>query len=255
MEKTEEKYSSDEIKKFFGVKLKKLRQNVGMTRKQLAEKLGITEISVGNYERGLREPSLEKLIVLSNLFCVSIEELIGADDVLLKNKIIENYRIENWFGLISYGHWIVIETVDNEFFLFTEEFDLFKLMYSEENEFEKFEEFDELDVEGINEGIKLKGELVFFPSLDDLINFIEYLIFKSIRKSNKTIKENFSQIIGSFPTENKNYWNLKILPDEMLQDFLPKLQNGKRMRIPFHNPFFRLDVTPNATLSPMIKSR
>ena len=217
MNDTEKKYSSDEIKKFFGNKLKKLRQNAGMTRKELAGKLGITEISVGNYERGLREPALEKLIVLSNLFCVSIEELIGADDTLFKNKITDNYRQDFLINLFSYGHLDVIETVDGEFALVDSAIDLFRM------DFETYDKF------------KLLGEIVFFSSLDELIDFFEHIIISLLSNPSKSLRESFPQIVQ----HTLMYMASTSLYGRALNETtFAKLKNGKIWKGTFHIPHF-----------------
>lgn len=67
----------------FGQNLTALRKKAGMTRKKLAEILDVTEMAVGTYERGIRTPSLEKILQLAEIFKVSTDDL-------LKNKTAEN---------------------------------------------------------------------------------------------------------------------------------------------------------------------
>ena len=67
----------------FGRNLTALRKKAGYTRKQLADILNVTEMSVGTYERGIRTPSLEKILQLADLFKVSTDDL-------LRNKTAEN---------------------------------------------------------------------------------------------------------------------------------------------------------------------
>ena len=52
----------------FGENLKKLRQEAGLTQKQLAERLWISKATVSYYEQSLRCPSLEILLKLSKSF-------------------------------------------------------------------------------------------------------------------------------------------------------------------------------------------
>ena len=60
----------------FGRNLTALRKKAGLTRKQLADILNVTEMSVGTYERGIRTPSLERILQLADLFKVSTDELL-----------------------------------------------------------------------------------------------------------------------------------------------------------------------------------
>ncbi len=56
--------------------IKKLRKSKGMTQAKLAEKLGLTRSSVGNYEKGVLLPSLPIAYKMSTIFGVSINSLI-----------------------------------------------------------------------------------------------------------------------------------------------------------------------------------
>ena len=58
-------------------KLKELRISSGMTQKELAEKLHVSFQSVSKWELGKSLPSLESLIELSNIYNVSIEDILG----------------------------------------------------------------------------------------------------------------------------------------------------------------------------------
>ena len=48
-----------------------------MTQAELAILLGVTEMTVSNYERGEREPSIEMLKRMSDVFGVPVDELIA----------------------------------------------------------------------------------------------------------------------------------------------------------------------------------
>ena len=64
----------------FGAKLKTLRKASGLTQKQLAERLGITTSVVSYYELSERSPSPDVLIRLSQVFHVSVDELLGIEE-------------------------------------------------------------------------------------------------------------------------------------------------------------------------------
>jgi len=61
----------------FPSRLKRAREYIGITQKEAATALKISQQTYGNYEVGKREPGLEMLVMLSKLFDVSIEWLVG----------------------------------------------------------------------------------------------------------------------------------------------------------------------------------
>ena len=65
----------------FGSVLKRLRMQNDLTQKQLADVLGISESTVGMYERGHREPAFELLETIADYFNVDMDYLTGRTDV------------------------------------------------------------------------------------------------------------------------------------------------------------------------------
>lgn len=63
----------------FGSRLKKLRQSHNMTQPVLAKKLQVTKSVISAYETGLRMPSYETLLMISKVFSVSTDYLLGND--------------------------------------------------------------------------------------------------------------------------------------------------------------------------------
>lgn len=64
----------------FGLKIKQLREEHGMTQTRLARVLGVTKGTVSVWERGLRMPELETLERVAKRFEVSVGYLLeGAD--------------------------------------------------------------------------------------------------------------------------------------------------------------------------------
>ena len=58
-------------------KLKAYRAQLGLSQKQLAEKIGVSPSIVSGYETGLRTPSTESLLSLAYLFNTSTDYLLG----------------------------------------------------------------------------------------------------------------------------------------------------------------------------------
>ncbi len=59
-----------------GARLAALRKAAGMNQSQLAQLLKISNSAVGMYEQGRREPSLETLAAMAEIFGVSIDFLV-----------------------------------------------------------------------------------------------------------------------------------------------------------------------------------
>ncbi len=76
-------------------KIKSLRKANGLTQKQLAQKSGIAEITIRQYERGDYEPKFEQLQKLAEGLTVPIEKLLST-----KQKEAKFLNEANW-GLIS----------------------------------------------------------------------------------------------------------------------------------------------------------
>ncbi|HHV78419.1 MAG TPA: helix-turn-helix transcriptional regulator [Firmicutes bacterium] len=61
----------------FGKALKELRQRSGLRQDDLAKVLGVERSTVANWERGAKQPSIDVLIKLSQIFGVSLDQLVG----------------------------------------------------------------------------------------------------------------------------------------------------------------------------------
>jgi len=57
-----------------------LRHSLGMSQKELAQKLHISASAEGMYEQGRRTPSIEILINMTRLFGVSLDYLITGEE-------------------------------------------------------------------------------------------------------------------------------------------------------------------------------
>lgn len=59
----------------FGKWLKEQRLNLGLTQKELANLLGLTSVTINNFESGKRTAGLSAMKKLSDFFGISIYEL------------------------------------------------------------------------------------------------------------------------------------------------------------------------------------
>lgn len=60
-------------------KLSRLRRKQGWTQDELALKLSVTRQAVSKWERGVVAPTAEKLIAMSRLYGVSLDELVNGE--------------------------------------------------------------------------------------------------------------------------------------------------------------------------------
>lgn len=61
----------------FPSRLKKAREYNGLTQKEVSKALKITQPTYSGYETGIREPNIEIIAMLSKLYDVSADWLIG----------------------------------------------------------------------------------------------------------------------------------------------------------------------------------
>jgi len=79
-----------------GQKIRKLRENLGISQQRLAELLGVSRPTISQIEREERRISIDEIIKLSEIFNVSIESLINIEKepeiILEKNKKITKVK-------------------------------------------------------------------------------------------------------------------------------------------------------------------
>lgn len=68
------------LKNQFPQRLKELREEKGLSIKTLAKELGVSDIAIGRWEKGLRTPNIDALILVANYFNVSADYLLGLKD-------------------------------------------------------------------------------------------------------------------------------------------------------------------------------
>ena len=66
-------------KETFGERLSKLRKERELTQNDIAEKVGVTSQAVSKWENNLATPDIDILVKLSDIFGVSLDELLGKE--------------------------------------------------------------------------------------------------------------------------------------------------------------------------------
>ena len=83
----------------FSERLKKLRKQAQLTQVDVAEKLGISQPAYASWERGVKKPTQENLVKISQILNVSVDYLVGNSE----EKLDELDNIELLFRMNSKG--------------------------------------------------------------------------------------------------------------------------------------------------------
>lgn len=86
------------------MRLRELREEAGLTQKQLAEKIGNVQRNISNWESGASEPDISTVIKLADCFGVSTDELLGKSNSILYER--EDSDIDlllKYYLRLSYG--------------------------------------------------------------------------------------------------------------------------------------------------------
>lgn len=73
-----------------GNQIKKYRQSIKLTQEELAEKIYVTRQTVSNWERGKNYPDLNSLIMLCDLFNISLDILVKGDVIEMKKQVVQD---------------------------------------------------------------------------------------------------------------------------------------------------------------------
>lgn len=79
----------------FNERLQKLRKERSLSQEQLADNLGVSRQAVSKWESGSSYPETEKLIELSKLFSVSIDELL-KEEPIKEQPIVDPLKVEEY---------------------------------------------------------------------------------------------------------------------------------------------------------------
>ena len=82
----------EDTMKNIGERIKDLRKRKHWTQDELAHLLEVAPSSVGSYERGSRQPTIENLIRMSKYFNVSLDYLLCQTD---DERTLQNFKKED----------------------------------------------------------------------------------------------------------------------------------------------------------------
>ena len=97
-------------------RLRKLREQKGLSQREVAESIGMTRTAYNKYERGSSRP-VRKLDELSKLFEVSIDYLLGRDATNFERELTDiapadHAQIQKYLGLSEEGKLMVNLTLN-----------------------------------------------------------------------------------------------------------------------------------------------
>lgn len=73
--------------------LRMLREEAGITQKQLADAIDISQQSINKYENKNIEPDIDTLIRIATYFNTSVDFLVGNSQLRSKVDIVSNYEL------------------------------------------------------------------------------------------------------------------------------------------------------------------
>ena len=83
----------------FSSKIKEVRKKENLTQEEFAEKIFVSRNAVAKWETNRGYPDIQNLITISDVFGISLDELI-KEDKNVKNKIIAESSSKKWHILV-----------------------------------------------------------------------------------------------------------------------------------------------------------
>lgn len=81
--------------------LRTLREDRGLTKSELAERLGLSKMAISNYENGIRYPKPDVLEAIADFFNVDMNYLTGRETATSRFLSDEELRILNAYRSAS----------------------------------------------------------------------------------------------------------------------------------------------------------
>lgn len=69
--------TADDIRETLAANIAACRKEKGLSRAELAKKIGVTEMAIGQYERGGRAPAIEIICKIASVLGVTVDLLVG----------------------------------------------------------------------------------------------------------------------------------------------------------------------------------
>ena len=95
----------------FNEKLIELRKKEGLSQEELGYKLNVTRQTVSKWELGQTTPEMDKLVEMSKIFNISVDELVNDNETVEQNTIIEDKKIGNASSKEKIVKYIIIGVI------------------------------------------------------------------------------------------------------------------------------------------------
>jgi transcriptional regulator with XRE-family HTH domain len=66
----------------FPERLKKYREDKGMTQAELAAKVGVSAVTITRYEKGVREPNMDTLSKIAKILECTLDDMLGVRTIV-----------------------------------------------------------------------------------------------------------------------------------------------------------------------------
>ena len=78
-----------------GRTISQARKKQNMTQMELADRMGISFQAVSNWERGVSMPDISKLLELSEVLGITVDEILGKPSPLIETLVTAERETEN----------------------------------------------------------------------------------------------------------------------------------------------------------------
>lgn len=91
-----------------GTKIKKARTEISLTQEQAAEALMVSRQTISNWENGKSLPDIVSVIKMSELYHISLDELLKGDMAMLKKIEKDTTLVKAQKNIIKYAFFSII---------------------------------------------------------------------------------------------------------------------------------------------------
>lgn len=85
----------------FGQRIKQLRQELDLSQRDFAEKIGVTASALSAYEKGQKNPSVNVAIEIASTFKVSLDWLCGLKNDATSKELIESVDMDSYLEVLE----------------------------------------------------------------------------------------------------------------------------------------------------------
>lgn len=79
-------------------KLQNKRKEMDLTQEEVAEKIHVSRQTISNWETGRTLPDITSLVLISDIYNISLDKLIKEDEKVIKKLSLDTKEAENWFA-------------------------------------------------------------------------------------------------------------------------------------------------------------